>query len=328
MASLAVGDYLDLSMANARQQWSLILGRAPADGQRGPDFLPVETLLCFGASMVVNHRSFGGSSSHRAPTPVLELATLFRRTPASILAKLANLDGSRSHGAKAEPELSQRLTAQPALMRILYAVIIDTAREHGIGPDRLPDFLDLSDEDNDLLGYDELLDVDLDKIIAQRVQDLIDSTRADDAVETGRRLEVEIRLGQRRFANDVLTNYERRCAFCGFEPTHLPKRKLLIASHIKPWSKANDRERLDTANGVAACPVHDVAFDQGLITVDNDLNIHRTPLLDASIERDPGVATYFGSPPLRARLLTPGTIRPGQPYVAWHREHVAGMPAA
>lgn len=195
-------------------------------------------------------------------------------------------------------------------------------------PDRLPDFLDLSDEDHDLLGYDELLDVDLDKIIAQRVQNLIDSTKASDAVETGRRLEVEIRLGQRRFANDVLINYERRCAFCGFEPTHLPKRKLLIASHIKPWSKANDRERLDTANGVAACPVHDVAFDQGLITVDNDLNIHRAVLLDASIERNPGVAKYFGSPPLLPKLLTPGAVGPGQPYVAWHREHVAGMPAA
>lgn len=328
MAGLTVGDYLELSMADARQQWLSIATRLPSDGQRGPDFLPLETLLCFGASLVVNHRSFGGSSSHRAPTPVQELAGLFRRTPASILAKLANLDGTRSHGAKAEPELSQRLTAQPALMRILYNVIIDTARELGIGPNRLPDFLDLSDEDRDLLGYDELLDVDLDKIIARRVLELIELTPASDALETGRRLEVAIRLGQRRFANDVLINYERRCAFCGFEPTHLPKRKLLIASHIKPWSRATDRERLDTANGVAACPVHDVAFDQGLITVDNDLNIHRTALLDASIERDPGVATYFGSPPLRARLLTPGPIRPGQPYVAWHREHVAGMSAA
>jgi putative restriction endonuclease len=328
VAGLVVGDYLDLSMADARRQWASILSRPSADGQRGPDFLPLETLLCFGASLVVNHRSFGGSSSHRAPSPVLELAALFRRTPASILAKLANLDGSRSHGAKAEPELSQRLTAQPALMRILYSVIVDTAREHGITTDRLPDFLDLSDETDDLLGHDELLDVDLDKIIAQRVQELIESTQTGDAAETGRRLEVEIRLGQRRFANDVLINYERRCAFCGFEPTHLPKRKLLIASHIKPWSQANDRERLDTANGIAACPVHDVAFDQGLITVDNDLNIHRTALLDASIERDPGVAVFFGSPPLHTKLLVPGAIRPGQPYVAWHREHVARMPAA
>ena len=258
-------------MADVGRQWSSIIGRPPSDRKRGPDFLPLETLLCFGASLVVNHRSFGGSSAHRAPPPVLELAALFRRTPASILAKLANLDGSRSHGGKAEPELSQRLTAQPALMRILYSVIIDTARGHGVGPDRLPDFLDLSDEDDELLGHDELLEVDLDKVIAGRVQELIDSTHSADVAETGRRLEVEIRLGQRRFANGVLINYERRCAFCGFEPIHLPKRKLLIASHIKPWSQATDRERVDIANGIAACPVHDVAFDQGLISVDYDL---------------------------------------------------------
>jgi putative restriction endonuclease len=259
---------------------------------------------------------------------VLELAALFRRTPASILAKLANLDGSRSHGGKAEPELSQRLTAQPALMRILYSVIIDTARGHGVGPDRLPDFLDLSDEDDELLGHDELLEVDLDKVIAGRVQELIDSTHSADVAETGRRLEVEIRLGQRRFANGVLINYERRCAFCGFEPIRLPKRKLLIASHIKPWSQATDRERVDIANGIAACPVHDVAFDQGLISVDYDLNIHRTALLDASIERDPGVAAFFGSPPLQPKVLVPGAIRPGQRYVAWHRERIARIPAA
>jgi putative restriction endonuclease len=63
-------------------------------------FLPVETLLCLAVSFLVNHRRFGGSTAHLAPEPIPSLARLFSRPPSSILAKMANLDGSRSHGGK------------------------------------------------------------------------------------------------------------------------------------------------------------------------------------------------------------------------------------
>ena len=43
--------------------------------------------------------SYGGSTAHQAPELVPSLARLFSRPPSSVLAKTANLDGSRSHGA-------------------------------------------------------------------------------------------------------------------------------------------------------------------------------------------------------------------------------------
>ena len=43
-----------------------------------------------------------------------------------------------------------------------------------------------------------------------------------------------------------------------------------IASHIKPWSKCNNEERLDPFNGLMLAPNIDALFDSGLITFDAD----------------------------------------------------------
>ena len=91
---------MDLTVGQAREQFRELLRRRPVSGRRQADFLPVETLLCLAASFLVNHRQFGGATAHRAPEPVPSLAALFSRPPSSVLAKMANLDGSRSHGAK------------------------------------------------------------------------------------------------------------------------------------------------------------------------------------------------------------------------------------
>src|SRR6266700_6501042 len=94
-----LGDYLDLTPAQAVAQWASVLARRPVEQGRQVDFIPVETLLCLAASLVVNHRRYGGSTAHTAGAPVPELSRLFIRRPSSVLAKMANLDGSRSHGA-------------------------------------------------------------------------------------------------------------------------------------------------------------------------------------------------------------------------------------
>ena len=98
MAELA--DFLDLTIGQARQQFRELRKRSPVSTGRQVTFLPVETVLCLATSFLVNHRRFGGSTAHLAPEPVPTLARLFSRPPSSVLAKIANLDGSRSHGAK------------------------------------------------------------------------------------------------------------------------------------------------------------------------------------------------------------------------------------
>ena len=98
MAELA--DYLGLTADQAREQFRVLAARRPVQGGRQVTFIPVETLLCLAASFLVNHRHLGGSTAHQASEPVPSLARLFSRPPSSVLAKMANLDGSRSHGGR------------------------------------------------------------------------------------------------------------------------------------------------------------------------------------------------------------------------------------
>lgn len=78
---------------------------------------------------------------------------------------------------------------------------------------------------------------------------------------------VKQRLGQSIFKKNLLEKYYS-CCLCGMDELGL-----LIASHIKPWSKSNDKEKLDTNNGLLLCPAHDKAFDLGYISFDENGSI-------------------------------------------------------
>ena len=155
MADLA--DYLDLTIGQAREQFRALAVAPPSSGGRQVTFLPVETLLCLAASFLVNHRHFGGSTAHRAPEPVPSLARLFSRPPSSVLAKMANLDGSRSHGARWDALAGAMLRDDPARFSAIYRMLLLAARAEGISPGRLPDFLGLEHGGElALLGQEEL----------------------------------------------------------------------------------------------------------------------------------------------------------------------------
>ena len=64
-----------------------------------------------------------------------------------------------------------------------------------------------------------------------------------------------------------MTAYDVRCCISGI---NVPR--LLVASHIKPWGKFPD-ERLNPGNGLCLSNLHDAAFDNGLITLDEDLRV-------------------------------------------------------
>jgi putative restriction endonuclease len=135
-------DYLDPSEASLRQQWDTLLRRSwPAPGKRQSVFLPVETVLCLAASLRVNHRRFGSSTANGAPSPVPELADLFKRPSSSVLAKMANLDGSRSHGGKFDQDVARVLRGDPEKLGAVYRAMLRAARDAGIDARRLPDFL-------------------------------------------------------------------------------------------------------------------------------------------------------------------------------------------
>jgi putative restriction endonuclease len=313
-----LNDYLKLTVSQAREQFRVLLGRqAVAEGARQADFMPVETLLCLAASFRVSHRRYGGRTAHLAPEPVPELARLFKRRPSSVLAKMANLDGSRSHGAAFDASAGATLREQPTLFTHIYRVLLYAARSEGIGHDRLPDFLELEDGgEMELLGQEELGALD--------AEDLADG--ADDQPldpETERIMAAAARVGQHLFAQNVLNNCGRSCVFCGLRPSTFGGRRMLLAGHIKPWRDSSHRERLDLSNGLAACPSHDVAFDTGLLTVEDDLRIALAASLSEAVRVDLLTRQYYGSPPMLAALRLPQTAqRPGVRYLEWHRQHV------
>lgn len=315
-----LGDYLDLTVDQARAQWGRILRRQPRPRQEA--FQPVEAVLCYALFFVVDPHKYGGASMHRAPQIVHHLAALFVRPPGSVTSKMMNLDGSRTNAGAHEWRFFVELATDPDRFPHLYNVVLLAARDMGIGPTRLPDFLAIEGIDElDLLGQDEISPRTLQTIIEIKTAKQRAQLLATEA-ETSMLVEQTVRLGQHRFARDVLDNFHHSCAFCGFTPRSLPGNRLLVASHIKPWADSDDKERLDPLNGVAACPTHDAAFDSGLITVNGGLKVHRAPPLVASTVSDPGVSDYFGDT-LRPTLLIPeGGRAPGRDYLSWHHRNV------
>ena len=71
---------------------------------------------------------------------------------------------------------------------------------------------------------------------------------------------LKVRINQDVFRDNLLKKY-KHCCLCSVN-----KPGLLVASHIKPWSKSDNHEKLDTNNGLLLCPNHDKLFDSGFIS--------------------------------------------------------------
>jgi putative restriction endonuclease len=317
--------YLDLSPEEARAQWRRILQREQRDQQER--FLPVEVLLCFGLFWKLNPHQFGGGNIDRVPAEAKALAATLQRSPGSLTSKMLNLDGSRRNGAREEPELFLRLAREPDRFAALYSVILASARQVGLDDRAVPDFLGglVSSPSLELLGQEELGPREVDTVLVERASEIegIGAAFGFQEVETTRLVEQRVRLGQHRFAGAVLASYDHRCGFCGFAPRQLSGHRLLVASHIKPWAAATDRERLDPSNGVCACPVHDSAFDTGLLTVGSDLRIRRAAALASQLGSDRTFDRFFGEDALNARLLVPPSAPgPSRRFLEFHERRI------
>lgn len=134
---------------------------------------------------------------------------------------------------------------------------------------------------------------------------------------TNRTAEVTVRVGQAFFRNAVLCNYHARCCMTGIAvPT------LLVASHIKPWTQSDDAtEKANPQNGLCLNALHDKAFDQGLITVDDQYRIvisnqlKQYPQLDETTKnwlcKDEGKEIYL-----------PERGKPGRIFLEYHRDAI------
>lgn len=72
------------------------------------------------------------------------------------------------------------------------------------------------------------------------------------------------RIGQGKF-RDELIDLWNSCVISKFDDS-----RFLIASHIKPWKKSNNLEKIDKFNGLLLLPTFDKLFDLGFISFDDD----------------------------------------------------------
>ncbi len=79
--------------------------------------------------------------------------------------------------------------------------------------------------------------------------------------ETERTSLVKSRIGQGVFRDNLLKKYGNTCIITGIN-----EKRLLIASHVKPWAVCSNEERLSVENGLLLSPTFDKLFDNGLIT--------------------------------------------------------------
>jgi hypothetical protein len=129
--------------------------------------------------------------------------------------------------------------------------------------------------------------------------------------ETEQQRTVMTRSGQAFFRRMVLSSYRSICSVCGVDEP-----RILVASHIKPWSvdKAN---RLNPRNGICLCALHDAAFDDGLMTLDDSLRWGSLPPLKGRLAAAP-YREFFGRFEGKPMVM-PDRWRPDAEFIAWHR---------
>ena len=103
------------------------------------------------------------------------------------------------------------------------------------------------------------------------------------------------------------------CQFCPF--TLVNDERLLIASHIKPWVKSNDKEKVDPKNGFIFTPTYDKLFDRGFITFESDKTLRVSPWLSPMNQKRLGI--YTG---MLIEKLNLDDIR--EEYLKYHRENI------
>ena len=94
--------------------------------------------------------------------------------------------------------------------------------------------------------------------------------------------------------------------------------RLLIASHIVPWSidKAN---RLNPSNGLCLSAIHDRAFDKGLISLADDFTI----IVSEDLKRRDDVFVKEVLLPLNGQAIeAPERFALQLEFVTWHRSTI------
>jgi hypothetical protein len=112
------------------------------------------------------------------------------------------------------------------------------------------------------------------------------------------------RRGQGKYRENLIKMWEK-CSISGY-----PDVRLLIASHIKPWTNSSNLERVDKFNGLLLLPNYDKLFDLGFIGFNGKGNIFFSKELSnpKALQIDPAIKI--------------STHKNHQVYLEYHMEHI------
>ena len=183
---------------------------------------------------------------HQGNPLIIKVAEMLDRTPGSVAMKLSNL-------ASLDPEITtsgrKGLEGASALDKSVWTEFAQEPAAIAVESQQLMDLL---------------VDGIAPELSTQAEEP--DIPAATDA-ETSSAVTVKVRRGQAFFRKSVLASYDGACCMSG-----LKVRRLLVASHIKPW-RSDTANRLNPRNGLCLSALHDRAYDLGYLSVRPDHTI-------------------------------------------------------
>ena len=117
---------------------------------------------------------------------------------------------------------------------------------------------------------------------------------------------IKARVNQSVYRNHLIEKYGK-CCLCGVKQT-----EFLVASHIKPWSKSDNKEKVDTENGLLLCPNHDKLFDSGYISFDDNGNI----MISSELQKESLVFLNVHE------SMHINLTKQQKKYMKYHRDHI------
>lgn len=127
---------------------------------------------------------------------------------------------------------------------------------------------------------------------------------------------VKARVNQDVFRSRILASYENKCCVTGLD---IPE--LLRASHIKPWRDCDGDlswQRMDVRNGLCLNALHDLAFDEGYMGIDEDMRVMFSPSIHDHYDKESLSKLFL--PYEGKRIDESARIPAGEEYLAYHRK--------
>ena len=116
------------------------------------------------------------------------------------------------------------------------------------------------------------------------------------------------RKGQGKYRQELLN----LCPYCPI--TMVSDDRVLIASHIKPWAKSNNTEKIDPMNGFMFTPTFDYLFDRGFLTFTKDKRTKLSPFLSKMTYSKLGISDN--------KIIYQLPIKGREEYLDYHNKEV------